>query len=274
MPVHLMGELCKRTRCVNMTVDALWLLPSWEPYWSIADCISVVKSALTPPKVNWNMNLLSLDKKQDHFGLLFWCLLAPFAISACLAIIVLGLSGAGATGTRFALTVTARFSFLLFWLAYTGGALAALFGPAFLRLKRHAREFGLAFASAQLVHLGLVVWLCHLGQAPGISTFVFFGIAAFWLYLIAFFSIGNLWFKLPNAARRIIFFVGLNYIAYAFAVDFLRNPLQGGFTHIAYYLPFAALSVAGPVLRVLACLCFFREEGRRSTLERELPTRT
>lgn len=214
------------------------------------------------------MKLLSIGEKQDRFGLLSRCLLAPVAASASLVIIVLALNGAGAAGTRVALTVTARFSFLLFWIAYSGGALAALFGPAFLVLKQRAREFGLAFASAQLVHLGLVVWLCHLGDAPSISTFVLFGIATFWLYLIAFFSVGDLWFKLPAAARRVIFFVGLNYIAFAFAVDFLRDPLRGGFAHVAYYLPFAVMSVVGPVLRVAAFLSRFKGEGRRSALER------
>jgi len=42
---------------------------------------------------------------------------------------------------------------------YAGGAMTALFGPAFEPFKKRAREFGLAFASAHLVHIALVAWL-------------------------------------------------------------------------------------------------------------------
>jgi hypothetical protein len=61
---------------------------------------------------------------------------------------------------RVALRMTARWSFLLFWVAYAGGALATLFGPALAPLSGRGREFGLAFAAAHLVHIGLVIWLC------------------------------------------------------------------------------------------------------------------
>jgi len=43
---------------------------------------------------------------------------------------------------------TARWSFFFFWLSYTGGALAILFGPVFAGLARRARALGLAFAAA------------------------------------------------------------------------------------------------------------------------------
>jgi hypothetical protein len=194
---------------------------------------------------------------------LIWWLTAAFGAELGLAIATLGFTGSGVTGTRLALVITARFSFLLFWLAYTGSALPALFGPAFLPLKRHTREFGLAFAAAQLVHLGLVAWLCHLGAVPSAATFVLFGIAVFWLYLIALLSTGFPLQTLHPLARRLIFFVGLNYIAYAFAVDFFASPLQGGAKHILFYLPFAALSIAGPSLRLAAFLLRFRPKSRK-----------
>jgi hypothetical protein len=56
------------------------------------------------------------------------------------------------------LRLTARWSFLLFWLAYTGGAMATIFGPTFKPIAMRVRELGLPYAAAQLVHLGLVVW--------------------------------------------------------------------------------------------------------------------
>jgi len=177
---------------------------------------------------------------------------AAFGVELLLAIAVLGSAGSGVTGTKMALEVTARFSFLLFWLAYAGAALATLFGPALLPLKHHARELGLAFAAAQLVHLGLVAWLCYLGAVPSAATFVLFGTAVFWLYLIAYISAGGPPQNLHPLARRLIFFIGLNYIAYAFAVDFFASPLQGGAKRILFYLPFAVLSIAGPSLRIAA----------------------
>ena len=81
---------------------------------------------------------------------------SAFCAALGLAALALAALGPGVHGTIVALQVTARFSFLLFWLAYAAGAMTTLFGPAFEPLKRRGREFGLAFASAHLVHLGLV----------------------------------------------------------------------------------------------------------------------
>jgi hypothetical protein len=202
-----------------------------------------------------------LEIEMPPFALMTWLVFA-FGAELGLAIVVLGSEGSGVTGTTLALDVTARFSFLLFWPVYAGGALAALFGPAFLPLKRHARELGLAFAVAHLVHLGLVVWLCHLGPAPSANTFVIFGVAVFWLYLIAFISAGGQLQRLHPLARQLMFFVGLNYIAFAFAVDFFANPLQGGAKRISFYLPFAALSIAAPSLRLAAFAARFAKSRK------------
>src|SRR6202012_139585 len=78
-------------------------------------------------------------------------------LATCL---VLGFAGASEKPTRLALEITARWSFLLFWLAYAGNALGLLTGWDALR--GHAREAGLSFAAAHLVHIGLVIWLSYL----------------------------------------------------------------------------------------------------------------
>lgn len=49
---------------------------------------------------------------------------AAFLIALASAIAVLAIFGAEERGTVIALRVTARWSFLLFWLAYTGSATA------------------------------------------------------------------------------------------------------------------------------------------------------
>jgi len=182
---------------------------------------------------------------------MFW-MLSAICASLGLVIVVLGFLGAGERGTDVALQLTARLSFLWFWLAYTGGGLTVLFGATFQPLKQRAREFGLAFASAHLVHIGLVIWLCWIGAAPPVSVFVFFGIALIFTYALAFFSIGSLQRMLGPNGWWLLRTVGLNYIAYAFAKDFVKEPLGGGLKHIAEYLPFVVLAVAGPILRLLA----------------------
>jgi len=65
-----------------------------------------------------------------------------------------------------ALRTSARLAFLFFWPAYAGGALTSLFGDAFSPVKRCARDLGLAFAGALLVHLALVAYLCVSGSVP------------------------------------------------------------------------------------------------------------
>jgi hypothetical protein len=170
----------------------------------------------------------------------------------CLAAATLFTLGAGERGTAAALQLTARLSFLFFWPAYAGGALAVLFGGKFRLLKARAREFGLAFAAAMLVHAGLIGWLCWIGDAPGRDTFLFFGIGLGWTYLIALASIGRLQSLLGPKGWWLLRLVGLNYIALAFAMDFFRKPLLTDARQIAGYLPFAVLTAAAPLLRLAA----------------------
>jgi hypothetical protein len=183
-----------------------------------------------------------------------------FCAALGLAALVLAVLGPGKQGTDLALQVTARLSFLIFWPAYAAGAMTTVFGPAFEPFKRRAREFGLAFASAHLVHVALVVWLAYVGAAPGRTTFVFFGFAVLWTYLLALFSIGRLQQTLGTQGWWLLRVVALNYIACAFAVDFLRKPQIGSIEHLVGYLPFSVLSVVGPLL----CLTAFVRRAVRS----------
>ena len=180
-----------------------------------------------------------------------WMGLSALAALA-LAAAALMVAGTGRRGTDLGLLLTARLAFLLFWPAYTGSSLVALFGPAFQKVKRHGREFGLTFATVLLVHLGLVAWLCWIGAVPSTATFVLFGTAAVLVYLIALFSIGRLQQWLGVAGWSLLRLIGMNFVAYAFAVDFLRNPFGGGIERAAFYWPFAALSIVGPGLNLAA----------------------
>jgi hypothetical protein len=104
------------------------------------------------------------------------------------------------------------------------------------------------------VHLGLVAWLCLIGAAPSTKTFVLFGTAAVWVYLLALFSINGLQHGLGTTGWWVLRAVGMNFVAYAFAKDFFRNGLAGGIANVVLYWPFAALAVIGPGLRLAAAV--------------------
>jgi hypothetical protein len=176
----------------------------------------------------------------------------PFVAELTLAAAVLALAGADDSGIHAALLATARLAFLLFLPAYIGSALATLFGPAFDGLRRRAREFGLAFAAALAVHLALVAWLCMLGDIPPVRTFVVFGVAAVCVYGLALFSIAKLQHWLGPRVWAVLRFLAMNYIACAFADDFLRIAPSVTLDYVLVYLPFALLAIAGPALYVAA----------------------
>jgi hypothetical protein len=170
-------------------------------------------------------------------------------------VIVLAIRAGAGPGERvaMALRATARWSFLLFWLASTGGALATLFGSKFQALAQRARDFGLAFASAHLGHLGVVAWVYYSSPDPPTRpTLIFFGIAAIWTYVLAILSIKRLSVRLNPRVWRTVRTLGVEYIGLAFLTDFAKHPFPDGVLDAANYLPFLALAIAGPILRLAA----------------------
>jgi len=180
---------------------------------------------------------------------------AALAIALAIAVSVLVLQGAGNQGTRLALELTARWSFLLFLMAYAGKALATLFG--WTLLKGRGRELGLSFASAHLVHVGLVVWLgIILGRVPlSGGLLLFFLIALFCTYLLAGLSFGGV--KALGPAWPPLRFLAMNYILIAFMRDFVLpvvhpKPAQVNLGHFLFYAPFMLLGIAAPLLVLAA----------------------
>jgi hypothetical protein len=194
---------------------------------------------------------------------------AAFLIALALAITVLVIFGIGERGTSIALRATARWSFLLFWFAYAGGAMAWLCRPHFAGLARHGRELGLAFASAQVVHVGLVLWIIHIAKGPS-GAMLFFWVGIFCTYLLALFSVPRLRDALEPRLWRIFRTIALEYIALAFAADFILAPLQadGLSKYPLTYLPFALMLVSGAGLRFAA---YSSRESRH--LRENLPAR-
>lgn len=173
-------------------------------------------------------------------------------VALLIALGTLAYLGIGEKGTYTAIRLTARWSYAFFWLAYTGGPLALVFGPTFQPVARRGRELGLAFASAHLAHVGLVAWLYHIASKPPIPTSaaIFFGIALGFTYLIALLSIPRLAAALPRWLWRTILIVGMEFIALAFLRDFLHYSFGHGIARTLFTLPFTVLAIAAALLRI------------------------
>ena len=206
---------------------------------------------------------MSTDAAERHYQSLRWivrkapmttssCMALGFSVALVMAAVMLGIFGVGDRGTSIALRATARWSFLLFWLAYVGGALSELFGRTFAGLSRHGRDFGLAFASAQLIHVALVLWLAYMGGIGGAMLLFWAGILC--TYLVALFSWPRLSDALGPRSWRIVRTIAVEYIALVFATDFILLPLQsnGLGSYPLTYVPFAVMLIGGALLRAAA----------------------
>jgi hypothetical protein len=185
-------------------------------------------------------------------------MIGAFGGGLALAGAVLAHYGTALVGIGQAVRYTARWSFLFFWLSYTGGAMAILFGPAFAGLARRARALGLAFAAALQVHIGFVIWLgVVIGQIPlqgGIL--LFFVIALFCTYLLVLLSFGIGTANLGPLWRPLLF-LATTYILIAFGRDFLLDApgqLTQHWLSFVEYVPFALLSLIAIPLRLAALL--------------------
>jgi hypothetical protein len=184
----------------------------------------------------------------------FLWMAACFLIAFASAAVVVAIFGAGFRGTMLVLKVTGRWSFLLFWLAYAGSAMATLFGERFAGLARRGRELGLGFASAQLVHVGFVLWLYYIAPEPA-GAMVFFWAGVFCTYVLALFSLPQFRAALGARVWQISHTIALEYIALVFASDFIFLPLHNGYDEYPpSYLPLAFMLVSGVSLRFAAFL--------------------
>jgi hypothetical protein len=119
--------------------------------------------------------------------------------------------------------------------------------PPLNGLARHGRELGLAFASAQLVHAGLIFWIIHVAAGPG-GAMVFFWIGIFCTYLLALFSLPRLRGAFDPRLWRFLRTIAMEYIAIAFTAGFVSLHALGRLS----YLPFALMLVGGAGPRLAA----------------------
>ena len=191
-----------------------------------------------------------------------------FVVAVALIFTALAVFGTADKGIVAALKLTGRWSFVLFWPAYAGSAMATLFGPRFGPMARRGREFGLAYAAAQTPHFGLVGYLVVISTKPFLQAIMpFFALGVLWTYVLALSSVPRLTPVFGPQGWRIIRNIGLEYIALVFFADFVLLPLHDphpqSMAQLAAYLPFSLLLVAAPLLRLAA-------NARRAGLDRRL----
>jgi hypothetical protein len=179
----------------------------------------------------------------------FW-MVAAFLTAVALATATLADTG---MNIGSALQATGRLSFLLFWPAYAGGALATLFGSRFAPLARRGREFGLAYAAAQVVHFALVVWTIQISHQPLVARLMpFFAFGVLWTGGLAFSSFERSCDIFDAEFWRLLRNLGLEYITLIFFADFVLDPIEKGVENSLFYLPFSVLTIVGPILRIAA----------------------
>jgi hypothetical protein len=189
---------------------------------------------------------------------------AAFCAALALAVVSLANNGIGEQGTGVALRLTGRLSFVFFWPAYTGAALAALFGPRFRILAQHGREFGLAYASAHLVHVGLVTHLVLMSAQPITKAIMpFFAVGVVWTYVLAFCSLERVNELFDASWLRALRNIGLEYLALVFFADFVLLPNQSHTTRWFEYAPFSMLIIVGSILRMASLIWQLRSPGTR-----------
>jgi hypothetical protein len=178
---------------------------------------------------------------------------AAFAVGLLIAITVFAVA-VPTQRLGMALRATARWSFLWFCLATYGGALTTLFGSRFQALARRGRDFGLAFASAHLVHVALVVWLLYTSPDPFPRLqLIIFSIGVFCIYVLAVFSLSStLSARLGPRRWQLVRTIGVEYIAFAYAFEFGSRILSGNRANALHYFPLFAAAVGGPLLRLSA----------------------
>ena len=190
------------------------------------------------------------DTRRDRPNTRLWIGLS-FATAIAVAVAILIKDGTDPDGTIAALRATARFSFLLFFGAYAGGLFRKVPVALLQRLARRRREFGLSFAAAHSIHLALILWLFHVSRDPPVplKTVIVDGIGFGWMYLLVIFSFDFARRRLSPPVWRGIFNIGLEYIAFVFATDFILLHLRDGQDFTLFYWPFILMLVGTALLR-------------------------
>lgn len=153
--------------------------------------------------------------------------------------------GPGADGFQAAARLTARWSFLWFIVVWSASALARLWPGGWRSwLLFNRRGFGLAFASAHLIHAGFFLTaILGFGVETSLKTIIGGGLGYVFVILLAITS-NDYWVRaLTPRGWKLLHTIGVNYIAIIFLVSYLgrleTNPPLAYATLSALALAFA-----------------------------------
>jgi DMSO/TMAO reductase YedYZ heme-binding membrane subunit len=195
------------------------------------------------------MNIQTPNHRHPIHGWQLFSLLAVLIVT--MTVLILVLNPDLVAGTRSAIRATARSSFVLFLMAFTASAFAALIPSTFTKsLVRERRFIGLAFAFSHLVHAILIFTYGQLnpefwpsrttvGNIPGSVGYTF-------IILLALTSFRSTSRMLGAKAWKSLHVTGLWIIAGIFAFsNFKRIPMSAW-----YILPLGIMLLA-MVIRIL-----------------------
>ena len=189
---------------------------------------------------------------------------AAAAVSVVVAMGEIAVVGNLDHGLPAAVAAVARVAFIPFWLSYTGGAWVALGVRRLAFARDHAREFGLAFATAIAIHVGLICWQTMRGQPPAPMTVVIFGTAALLTFLLSAASLPALYERLPRVALAGFRTLATTYVALVYLLDFAIPPHPTRLHYWVAYAAFAALDGIGLAARAVVLLLGVLRPWRRS----------
>jgi methionine sulfoxide reductase heme-binding subunit len=145
----------------------------------------------------------------------------------------------GTDGFRFALRLTARASFVFWFLTFVAGPLASIQQAAASPLLRWRPRLGLAFAGAHLVHMGLVLTIPLLIKIHYPAFIIVFGgtgaIIAGMLALTSFRAVRK---HIALRTWKLLHRGGIWYLGIMFSYGFLWRPLTEGTVVKPLYWPF------------------------------------
>lgn len=163
-------------------------------------------------------------------------------------------------GLRLVIRATARTSLVLFVLAFTASAMAALMPNAATRWQRqNRRHFGVSFAVSHIIHLCAILALACVDrslfwQLTNIMTILLAGAAYLFIAAMAATSFDRSAAWLGPRNWRLLHLIGAWYIWISFAVAIgKRVPFD------SFYWPMAALVLAAAAVRLIAML----QRGRK-----------
>ena len=185
-------------------------------------------------------------------------MIGAFGGALALAVAVLAGHGTGPDGIGQGVRITARWSFLFFWLSYTGGAHGHPVRPGLCRAGALGASLGpgVCRRASGPYRISRLAGRRHRSDSLQGGLLWFFLVALFFAYLLVLLSFG---IGMRNLGRlwRPLLFLATTYILIAFGRDFVPGALDQKTQHwlsSAEYVPFALLSLIAIPLRLAAFL--------------------